>query len=74
MKWSKRQKVERAEYPKLIPVAGTVEEARKLLPGLRDLDPDADVLSGGERGAFLKVHNAAAEAAATAEERNFPLA
>jgi hypothetical protein len=74
MRWNKRQKVERPEYPKLIPVAGTVEEASKLLSLIRAHDPDAVILDGGERGAFLKVNNQAAEAAATAEERNFPLA
>jgi hypothetical protein len=74
MRWNKRQKVERPEFPKLIPVAGTVEEANKLLSKIRDHDPEAEILDGGERGAFLKVHNQAAEAAASAEVRNFPLA
>jgi hypothetical protein len=74
MRWNKRDKVERPEYPKLIPVAGTVEEAGKLLSLIQEHDPDAAILDGGERGAFLKVHNEAAEAAATAEVRNFPLA
>ena len=74
MRWNKRQKVERPEYPKLIPVAGTVEEATKLLSRIQVHDPDAGILDGGDRGAFLKVHNQAAEAAATAEDRNFPLA
>jgi hypothetical protein len=74
MRWNKREKVERPEYPKLIPVAGTVEEAGKLLSLIQEHDPDAAILDGGERGAFLKVHNEAAEAAATAEVRNFPLA
>ena len=74
MRWNKRQKVERPEFPKLIPVAGSVEEASGLLALIRDHDPDAVILDGGERGAYLKVNNAAAEAAATAEKRNFPLA
>ena len=74
MRWNKRPNVERPEYPKLIPVAGTVAEANELLPLVRVHDPDAVILDGGERGAFLKVNNEAAEAAATAEERNFPLA
>ena len=74
MRWNKREKVERPEYPKLIPVAGTVEEASKLLSHIQSHDPDAAILDGGERGAFLKVHNEAAEAAATAEKRSFPLA
>ena len=74
MRWNKRQKVERPEYPQLIPVAGSVEEASKLLPLIQEHDPDAAILDGGERGAFLKVHNEAAKAAATAEQRDFPLA
>jgi hypothetical protein len=74
MRWNKREKPERPEYPKLIPVAGTVEEANELLLVIRPHDPDASILDGGERGAYLKVHNEAAEAAATAQERNFPLA
>jgi hypothetical protein len=74
MRWNKRQKVERPEYPKLIPVAGSVEEATKLLSLIQAHDPEAAILDGGERGAFLKVHNQTAEAAATAEKRNFPLA
>ena len=74
MRWNKRQKVERPEYPKLIPVAGTVEEASGLLPQIQIHDADAVIVDGGERGAFLKVHNEAAEAAATGEDRNFPLA
>ena len=65
MRWDKRQKVERPEYPKLIPVAGTVEEASKLLSVIQECDPDAAILDCGERGAFLKVHNEAAEATAT---------
>jgi hypothetical protein len=74
MRWNKRPKVERPEFPKLIPVAGTVEEANRLLSAIQDHDPEASILDGGERGAFLKVHNEAAEAAATAEKRDFPLA
>jgi len=74
MRWNKREKVERPEYPKLIPVAGTVEEAKTLLSVIQPHDPDASILDGGARGAFLKVHNQAAEAAATAEDRSFPLA
>ena len=74
MRWNKRPKAERPEYPKLIPVAGTVEEASRLLAQIQREDPDAAILDGGERGAFLKVHNQAAEAAATGEERKFPLA
>lgn len=74
MRWNKQPKVERPEFPKLIPVAGTVDEATKLLTLIQEHDPEAAVLNGGERGVFLKVHNAAGEAATLAEERNFPLA
>ncbi len=74
MRWNKRPKAERPEYPKLIPVAGTVEEAGELLSLILAHDPEAAILDGGGRGAFLKVHNEAAEAAATAEKRNFPMA
>ena len=74
MRWNKRQKAERPEYPKLVPVAGTIEEASKLISLIQNHDPEAAILDGGKRGSFLKVHNEAAEAAATAEERNFPLA
>jgi hypothetical protein len=74
MRWNKRPKVERPEFPKLIPVAGTVEEANGLLSAIQDHDPEASILDGGERGAFLKVHNEAADAPATAEKRDFPLA
>ena len=74
MRWNKRQKVERPEYPKLIPVAGTGQQASMLLHLIQQHDPDAAILEGGERGTFLKVHNESAEAAATAEKRRFPLA
>ena len=73
MRWNKREKVERPEFPKLIPIAGTVEEAGKLLGLIQMHDPEAVILDGGGRGTFLKVHNEAAEGAATAEKRRFPL-
>jgi hypothetical protein len=47
MRWNKRQKVERPEYPKRIPVARTVEDAAKLLPNIQAHDPDAAILDGG---------------------------
>ena len=74
MRWNKRVQVERPEFPKLIPVAGSVEEANRLLSAIQEHDPEAAILDGGGRGAFLKVHNEAAEAAAKGEERKFPLA
>jgi hypothetical protein len=74
MRWNRREKAERPEFPKLLPVAGTVAEAREFLALIQAHDPDAEIIDGGDRGAFLKVHNQAAEAAATAEVRTFPLA
>ncbi len=74
MSWNRRPKLERPEYPKLIPVAGLAEDGAKMLALVKSHDPEAAVLDGGERGMFLKVHNEAAEAAATAEKRSFPLA
>ena len=73
MRWNKTPKVERPEYPKLVPVAGTIDEAEKALAQLKGLDPEASILDGGSRGAYIKVHNEAAEAAARAEVRNFPI-
>lgn len=74
MAWNKRPKVERPEYPKLLPVAGSVAVATQSFSLIREHDPEAFILDGGERGSFLKVHNAEAEAAATSDDRNFPLA
>lgn len=54
MRWNKREEAERPEYPKLIPVAGTVEEANSLLVAMREHDPEAEVLDAGGRGAYLK--------------------
>lgn len=74
MRWNKRPKVERPEFPKLLPVAGSAGDAAEVLAVVFDHDPEAIILDGGERGLFLKVHNEAAEAAATSEARSFPLA
>ena len=74
MRWNKPPKAERPEFPKLIPVAGSVDEASKLLAKIHVHDPEAIILDGGARGSYLKVHNQEAEAAAKAEQRNFPLA
>lgn len=74
MRWNRRDKVERPEYPKLLPVAGTVETASSMLSLVQEHDPEAEILDGGGRGAYLKVHNEAAEAAIAAEERSVPLA
>lgn len=76
MRWNKRPKVERPEYPKLVPIAGTKEEAHDLLQRLLDVDPEAELVDGGARGVYARVHNEAAETAAKRfeESRNFPLA
>jgi hypothetical protein len=73
MRWSSRQKVERPEYPKLVPIAGTVKEASGLLASIMKHDSEAAILDGGERGTYLKVHNSEAEAAAKSVTRTFPL-
>jgi hypothetical protein len=76
MKWNRRAKVERPEYPKLVAIKATSEEVRDLLPLLIETDPAAEIVSGGERGVYARVHNEAAEKAAKhyAESRSFPLA
>ena len=76
MRWNKRPKVERPEFPKLVPIAATKEEARDLLQRLLEIDPEAELVEGGTRGVFARVHNETAEAAARGhgESRSFPLA
>ncbi len=76
MRWNNRNKVERPEFPELVPVAGTAEEARELLPLLREVDPDAEIVEGGGRGVYVRVHNPEAEKEArrNGEGRSFPLA
>jgi hypothetical protein len=76
MRWNKRDKVERPEYPKLVALAASAEEARDLLPQLLEKDADAEIVSAGDRGVYVRVHNEAAETATKqySESRNFPLA
>lgn len=76
MRWNKRPQAERPEFPKLVAIAATQEEVRDLLPVLRDSDPDAEIVEGGARGVYARVHNEAAETAARryGESRSFPLA
>lgn len=73
MRWNKAPKVERPEYPKLIAVAGTVEEAGQILEAIRIHDADAEIVDGGVRGSYLRVLNGAAEDAIAAEERHFSI-
>ena len=76
MRWNARGRAERPEYPKLVPVPGTIDEVREKLPVLRQDDPEVEVVDAGDRGVYVRVHNEAAEAAArlAGESRNFPLA
>jgi hypothetical protein len=76
MRWNKQPKVERPEYPKLVAMAATAEQVRDLLPELLRHDPSAEIVSAGDRGVYVRVHNEAAEAAAKqySESRSFPLA
>lgn len=76
MKWKNRTRVERPEYPKMVPVTGSAEQARELLSSLAAHDPDAEIVDGGGRGMYVRVHNEAAETAAKlhGESRSFPLA
>jgi hypothetical protein len=76
MRWNKQPKVERPEYPKLVAIAGTPQEVQDLLPMLLEFDPAAELVEGGARGVYARVHNEAAEMAARryGESRNFPLA
>jgi hypothetical protein len=76
MRWNKKPNVERPEFPKLVAIAATSEEAQDLLAVLLASDPDAALVNGGDRGIYARVHNEAAEAAAKrySESRSFPLA
>lgn len=76
MRWNKREKVERPEFPKLVAIAATAAQVEDLLPLLRQSDPDAEIVDGGARGVYARVHNEAAESAAKhyGESRSFPLA
>lgn len=76
MRWNRRPKVERPEYPKLVAIAATADELQNLLPLLREVDPDAEIVDGGARGVYARVHNEPAETAARryGEGRSFPLA
>jgi len=77
MRWNKREKVQRPDYPKLVPIPGGLREAQALIERLvAPVDPDAELVDGGARGAFAKVQTELGEAAARAcgERRDFPLA
>jgi hypothetical protein len=75
MRWNKRPKAERPEYPKLVPLPGTLADAQSVLPLIRARDPAAEVVEGAPRGVFLRVFTAEGEAAAKQyqEVRTFPL-
>ena len=76
MRWNGQPKVERPEYPKMVPITKTAEEARDLLSLLHVVDPEAEIVDAGGRGVYVRVHNDAAETAARlqGENRSFPLA
>jgi hypothetical protein len=76
MRWNKRPRVERPEFPKLLAIVATAEGARDLLPELLRSDAAAEIVSAGDRGVYVRVHNEAAEMAAKqySESRSFPLA
>jgi hypothetical protein len=76
MRWNTRAKVERPEYPKMVPISVTGDAAKDLLSSLLLSDPHAEIVDGGGRGLYVRIHNQAAEAAAKllAESRRFPLA
>lgn len=75
MRWNKREKPERPEYPKLVPLSGTVAEAQAALDVVRAEDPTAEIVEGAARGIFLRVFSAQGEAAAQrySEVRTFPV-
>lgn len=62
--WNRNAKVERPEWPKLVQLTGTIEEARALEPELRAEDPDAEIVEGGQYGVFARCHNSASESVA----------
>lgn len=64
MRWNKREKAERPEYPKLVALRGSIEDARHHLPILRKSDPDATIVEGGTHGVYARVHNEEGEMAA----------
>jgi hypothetical protein len=75
MRWNKREKVERPEYPKLVPLPGTAAEAKEILPVIQAEDASAEIVEGAARGVFLRVFTAEGEAAAKryGEVRTFPV-
>lgn len=64
MRWNKRIKVERPEYPKLVEVGSFAAAAPDWLPLVLDDDPEAEIVQGGAHGTFVRVHNLTAETAA----------
>jgi hypothetical protein len=64
----------RPEFPKAIPLPGSVQ-AGDLLASLQASDPDASIVDAGALGLYARVHNKAAETIARlcAEKRTFPL-
>lgn len=57
--WNRRTKAERPEWPKLVPIRGTMEEARAWESELKTEDPEAELVEGGTHGVFARCHNPA---------------
>ena len=64
MRWYKRIKVERPEYPKLVEVGSIAAAAQDWLPLVLHNDPEAEIVQGGAHGIYVRVHNRTAETAA----------
>jgi hypothetical protein len=75
-RWNKRIQVDRPEFPKLVPMCGSRQDVERLMPALLRNDPEAEVVDGGSRGLFARVHNQEGEEAAKphGEGRSFPIA
>ena len=59
--WNRKEKVERPEWPKLIALRGTMDEAKALEPQLKADDAEAEVVEGGGYGVFARCFNEKSE-------------
>lgn len=64
MSWGRRPNLPRPEWPKLLPLPGTFEEAKDLLLTLRHGAPDAEIVDGGGHGIYARCHNRQSETTA----------
>jgi hypothetical protein len=76
VRFKKRPKPPRPDFPKLVAIPGSVEEVRELLPSIQASDPDAALVDAAGRGVYVRVNNEIAETKARlyGERRQFPLA